>query len=75
MRLTCLLLLCRNFTAIAEGFDGTWINLYSVFIRIYGSADSQTNGELTPDEARAIPGTHRYLVGMYYTLVTVGTVG
>jgi len=66
---------CRNFTAIAENFNSTWINLYSVFIRMYGSADSQTNGMLTPEEAAAIPGTHRYLVGMYYVLVTVGTVG
>lgn len=64
-----------NFTAIAENFNSTWINLYSVFIRMYGSADSQTNGMLTPEEAAAIPGTHRYLVGMYYVLVTVGTVG
>lgn len=65
----------RNFTASAEGFDGTWINLYSVFIREYGSADSQTNGILTVDEAGGIPGWRRYVVGLYYVLVTIGTVG
>ena len=65
----------RNFTAIAENFNSTWINEYSVLVRVYGSADSQANGALTSQEAAAIPGPHRYLVGLYYVLVTIGTVG
>ena len=66
---------CRNFTAIAESFDTSWVNQYSVLVREYGSSDSQTNGSLTPDEARAIPGWRLYVVGIYYILVTIGTVG
>ena len=44
-----------------------------MFVRIYATDSDATS--LSADEARAIPGTHRWLVGTYYILVTIGTVG
>lgn len=64
---------CRNFTAIAEGLESTWVNNYSVFVRVY--AQDSSADSLTKDEAKSIPGPHRWLVGFYYILVTIGTVG
>ena len=65
----------RNFVAIAEGLDNTWVNYYSVFVRAYTSDPSSDPSSLTKAEAHTIPGPHRYLVGTYYILVTIGTVG
>ena len=65
--------LCRNFVAIAENFDNTWVNYYTVFVRQYATDSSASS--LTAEEASRIPGPHRWLVGTYYILVTIGTVG
>jgi hypothetical protein len=45
----------RNFTARREGFGSTWLNRFGVYLHLYGSADSNSNGVLTPDEVAAIP--------------------
>ena len=51
----------RNYTAQAEGFDGTWANYYSPFTRQYGDGGNllDSNGGLVPAAAKAIPGPHR----------------
>ena len=40
-----------------EGFENTWVNYFAVYVRDYGSKDSQTANELSSDEAGAI-GNH-----------------
>ena len=47
----------RNFVARKEGFTNTWLNYFPVYVRDYGSKDSQTNNELSSDETGAIPDT------------------
>lgn len=54
-----------------EGYERTWVNWYIVFIRTYGNG---TDG-LTPEQAAGISGTHLYLAGVYYTTVTINTIG
>ena len=59
----------RNFIAIKEGFENTWLNPIAQLVRHY-SHDGVSL--LTPEEAAAIPGPRRWLTGFYFTMVTVG---
>ncbi|GAB4813507.1 hypothetical protein N2152v2_000553 [Parachlorella kessleri] len=62
----------RNFIAIKEGFENTWLNPVAQLVRHY-SHDGVSL--LTPEEAAAIPGPRRWLTGFYFTLVTMATLG
>ena len=52
---------CRNFTAQAEGWEGTWMSYYSPFIHQYGDGGNLTdeNGGLVQSAVQGIPGPHR----------------
>lgn len=62
----------RNWIAIKEGFEGTWLNPIPALVRQY-SADGA--GVLTADELAAVPGAHRYVAGLYFSTVTIATLG
>lgn len=57
--------------ALKEGYGQTWVNFYIVFIRSYGNGVDA----LTKAQAGAISGPHLYLAGVYYTTVTIATIG
>ncbi len=45
----------RNFVARKEDCNNTWINKYGVYIRDYGSADSQSAGVLSSQDCWTVP--------------------
>ena len=61
-----------NFTAAAEGLEGTWVNTFPPFV-----ARAAANGEyLTEDEARNVLNQgYLWLAGCYWALTTITTVG
>lgn len=63
---------CRNFIAIQQGFEGTWLNPISALVRAYGTDGASV---LSPEEAAGIPAADRYVAGVYWTVVTVATLG
>lgn len=52
----------RNFVARKEGFTNTWMNYFPVYVRDYGSKDSQSANELSSDEAGGIPTAVQYVI-------------
>lgn len=62
----------RNFIAIKEGFEGTWLNPVAALVRRYGDG---SGAPLAPAEVAAIPPGTRYAFGFYFSVVTVATLG
>ncbi|KAI7843229.1 hypothetical protein COHA_003209 [Chlorella ohadii] len=61
-----------NFTAGAQEWDNTWVNHYEPFVRQYGD---ETSFELTKDQAMDVSRIWMYIVGNYWALSTIATVG
>ncbi|KAK9809148.1 hypothetical protein WJX72_010205 [[Myrmecia] bisecta] len=59
-------------TAATQGFDGTWIAIYSPFVREYGDADGVVNNQTVQDH---IPQLRLYLTSIYWAMTTISTVG
>lgn len=55
-----------------EGFEGTWINTVAALVRRHGADGASP---LTAAEVEAIPGAERYVVGLYFSAVTIATLG
>lgn len=62
----------RNFIAIKEGLEGTWLNPIAALVRRY-SADGAS--PLTAEELAGVPAGERYVLGLYFSAVTIATLG
>ena len=58
--------------AIKQGFVNTWLNPVQQLVRQYGQPGAAA---LTPAELAAVPAPRRYLVGIYFSVVTIATLG
>jgi hypothetical protein len=61
-----------NFTAGAQGWQNTWVNFYEPFVRNYGD---DASFELTSDQVESVSRVWLYIVGNYWALSTIATVG
>ncbi|KAL4423608.1 hypothetical protein ABPG77_009195 [Micractinium sp. CCAP 211/92] len=69
----CTSTLCLwNFIAIKEGLEGTWLNPIAALVRRY-SADGAS--PLTAEELAGVPAGERYVLGLYFSAVTIATLG
>ncbi|KAL4439851.1 hypothetical protein ABPG75_002852 [Micractinium tetrahymenae] len=61
-----------NFIAIKEDLHATWLNTIAALVRRY-SADGAS--PLTAEELAGVPAAERYVVGLYFSAVTIATLG
>lgn len=62
----------RNFIALKEGLENTWLNTVASLVRRY-SADGAS--PLTSAELAGVPGGERYVLALYFSAVTIATLG
>lgn len=62
----------RNFIALKEGFTGTWLNSVPALVHQH-SADGAS--PLSAEELEAVGEWPRYVLGLYFSTVTIATLG